>query len=169
MSARERLARRGLPQTTYPILAVPIDEVGTARAVVDEARRAFLAAEARGVTELDPYRAAERDARAALNLCYEEATLKALPQTVMERLLEEHLPTQEQAEKQLRWNPGTFIPALLALAVSFADGERWTVDEWAEWTATGANSPLALGEVSLLFDTAYGLNTRPLDLRMGKG
>lgn len=163
MSARERFLKRGLPTAIFPLAAAPSHEVEAAAAAVDEARRAFLAAEQRG-DDVTPYRATLDEAQAVLDSCYEDATVRALPSELMEDLLTDHAPSAEQAKDGLAWDPETFVPALLAEAVRFAEGETWTVEEWTEAIVGG----LSLGEVSGLFDAAYSLNGRTLDLRVGK-
>lgn len=163
MTARERLRARGLPTTIVPLAAAPAHEVRAAAAAVDEARRAYLAAEERG-DDLTSYSRAETAAREALDACYLDATVTALSAERMEGLLSEHAATAEQADEGMQWNPDTFVAALLAEAVTFDEAERWSFEEWQD-ACTGS---LALGEVTALFDAAYSLNGRGIDLRVGK-
>lgn len=153
-----RLRERGLPSTTHPIQAVSSIQVQAARSALDEAlRRRDSSSVLDEVLEQTV-----ADARMALDACYEDVPVRAIPPVQYEALLGLHPPTEAQAEDGFRWNPDSFVPALLALCVDMG------LDE-AEWTEMCTVGPLALGESAELFETAIRINGRAPDLRTGKG
>lgn len=159
MSLRDKLATRGLPETTHPIRTGRVADVKAARERLDEAIR--LRDKALGIDERLEQEV--RDARAALDALYEDVVVRALPPAQFEALVAEHPPTDEQADEGLTWDPATFVPALLAACVDLP----WSAEEWAELCTAG---PLALGEITALFETAVQINGRAPDLRLlGKG
>jgi hypothetical protein len=153
-----RLRERGLPSTTHPVQAVTALTVQAARSVLDDAiRRRDKSSVLDEVLEL-----AVADAAAVLDACYEDVPVRAIPPVQYEALMGLHPPTEAQAEDGFRWNPDTFVPALLAACVDMGLDEA----EWAEMCTVG---PLALGEAAELFETAVRINGRSPDVRTGKG
>lgn len=142
MSLRERM-RAKAPATTTHSLRIEDDTV---------ARAELTAAHADGGPERI------REAREAVNACYEELQITALAPDDLEALIAEHPPADPQ--KNL-WNPVTFIPALLAACI---EGDA-TVEDWTEWTTTG---PMTAGETNTLFDKVYGVNYRTTGPILGK-
>lgn len=160
MNLRDELRTRGLPRSSFPLCKVQPADAQAARAALDEAIR---------VRDRTPGIAphlerAVTDAKSVLAACYEDVTVRALPRGDMEALIAAHPPADQQSG--LAWDPESFPPALLAAAVEFADGEVWSEADWRDMTSGGG--PLALGEVSELFDAAYSLNKRVVDLRVGR-
>jgi hypothetical protein len=150
MGLKDRLAARKRPSTPY---SLRIDDDAAARAEL-------AAAQAAG----DDKRAAK--AREAIEACYEQVTIVALPPGPkpnpqpddpmdLETLRAAHLPTHEQRakSKDVLFNPQTFVPALLAVCVE----SDVTEAEWAEYVTSGA---MTTGEVSALFNLAWEINYR---------
>jgi len=159
VSLRDKLDARGLPETTHPIRTGRVADVKAARERLDEAIR--LRDKALGIDERLEQEV--RDARAALDALYEDVVVRALPPVDYEALVAEHPATDEQADDGLLWNPDTFVPALLAACVDLP----WSAEEWVELCTAG---PLALGEITALFEAAVQINSRAPDLRLlGKG
>lgn len=153
MGLKDRLAARTRPSTSYS-LRIDSD---------DAARAELIAAQAVG----DEKRAAK--ARKAIAACYEQITIVALPPGPkpnpqpddpmdLETLRAAHPPTDEQRakNKDVLFNPQTFVPALLAACVE----SDVTEAEWAEYVTSGA---MSTGEVSALFNLAWEINYRVPD------
>lgn len=135
MGLKDRLATRKRPTATYQ-LRIDSDEV---------ARSELAAAETAGDEDR------KVATRLAVEACYEQLTIVALPPVDMEELREAHPPTDEQRKKHgALFNPTTFIPALLAACVE----SDVTEEDWAQYTSTGA---MTSGEVTDLFNTAWAL------------
>ena len=152
-----RLRERGLPSTTHPVQAVTAVKVQAARAALDEALRRR---DASSVLD-EVLEQAVAYAAADLDDCYEDVPVRAIPPAQYEALLGLHPPTEAQAEEGFRWNPDSFVPALLAQCVDMGLSEV----EWAEMCSVG---PLALGESAELFEAAIRINGRSPDVRTGK-
>lgn len=136
MGLTDRLATRKRPTTTH---SLRIDD--------DKVARSELAA---AVAAGDEARIVA--ARLAVEACYEQLTLTALPPVKFETLLEDHPPPPaEKAQKM--FNPATFVPALLAACVD-SDVDEAT---WTEYTTTGA---MTIGEKAALFQAAWDINYR---------
>ena len=147
MGLKDRLATRKRPSTAY---ALRVDD-DTA------ARTALVTAQASG----DPTRIAE--AEAALDACYEQLTITALPPVELEELLKQHPPTDAQrAAGHTTFNPDTFVAALLAACIASDVSEA----EWMEYTTKGA---MTAGETNSLFNDAWDINYRVLDQNIKKG
>lgn len=158
MGLREDLLARGLPETTHPIRKGRVVDIKAARVALDEATR--LRDKAPGI---DPeHERAVYDARARLDDCYEDITIRALAPADYEALVSAHPPTDEQADDGYLWNPESFVPALLAATVDLP----WSLQDWCEMCTAG---PLALGEITDLFQAAERVNGRATDARLGKG
>jgi hypothetical protein len=139
MGLKDRLAGRQRPAATH---ALRIEDDTVAR------------------VELVAARAAEDESRVvaaqeAIEACYEQVTITALPPADMEALLAEH-PPPEGSKGQKIFNPATFVPALLAACVESDVAE----EDWAVYVTTGA---MTIGEVSALFDAVWSLNYRAPD------
>lgn len=143
MSLRERMRAKAPAATTHSL-----------RIEDDTVARAELAA---AQTDGGPERI--REAREAVNACYEELQITALAPDDMEALISQHPPLDGQ---QTLWNPATFVPALLAACI----GGDATEDDWRSWTTTG---PMSTGETNALFDKVYGVNYRTTGPILGKG
>jgi hypothetical protein len=139
MGLKNRLAARQRPSTTYQLR---IDDDTTARAELVAARD--VGDESRIVA-----------AQQAVEGCYEQVMITALPPADMEALLAEH-PAPENAKVQKIFNPATFVPALLAACVD----SDVTEEDWAVYVTTGA---MTIGEVGALFDAVWSLNYRAPD------
>jgi len=149
MGLKDRLSGRKLPSTRY---SLRIDDDTAARAEL-------LAARAAG----DDTRIAL--AQEAVDACYEQVAITALPPGLMEALLEEHPPTAGQRErnKAVLFNPKTFAPALFAACID----SDVTEEDWTEYL--GATGPMTAGESIELFNTVWELNYRAPDPDLGKG
>jgi hypothetical protein len=157
---RERLRARSLPTRTVHL---PRDPAAHAEAVT-ELQAALLASKsgATGARERVEAAAAAVDA-----VDVETFVLRCLPPPEWEALKALHPPNAEQQAKGLDWNAATFRPALLAACVVPPDGERaYSEAEWLEFAADGR---VSVGEQDLLVGTAVILNTRAVQLAMGKG
>jgi hypothetical protein len=145
MGLKDRLADRPRPSTTYSLRIdddeIPRAELIAARAAGDESR--IVAAQE------------------AVEACYEQVTITALPPADMEALLAEH-PAPENANVQKIFNPATFVPALLAACMD----SDVTEEDWAVYVTTGA---MTIGEVGALFDAVWSLNYRAPDPSVPKG
>lgn len=139
MGLKDRLATRQRPTVPY---ALRIDDDTTARA------------------ELAAARAAEDESRIvaaqhAVEACYEQVQITALPPADMEALLAEH-PPPEGSKDQKIFNRATFVPAFLAACVE----SDVTEEDWAVYVTTGA---MTIGEAAALFDAAWSINYRTPD------
>jgi hypothetical protein len=144
MGLKDRLSARRRPTATYGLRidddTVARAELGAARAAGDEAR--IVAAQE------------------AVEACYEQVTLTALPPAELEALIAAHPPPKE-SQVQKAWNPVTFIPALLAASVD----SDVTEDDWAEYHRSGA---MTTGEIADLFNAVWELNYRAPDPNVKK-
>lgn len=163
MSLRDRLRQRQLPHTT---VSLRVDFSPEADLAEQELRNALLelsVAQANGqdVTEVDTRVVA---AQAAVDRCFEQLTVNALPPADMEALVAAHPPTpaQRQQDPSVAWNETTFRPAILAACVQ---GDL-TEDDWAELITKGV---FTLGEVKALVNAVMVVNDRSPDVLVGKG
>lgn len=144
MSLKDRLATRKRPTITYALRidddTIARSELVAAQAVGDEGR--IVAA------------------REAVEACYEQVVITALPPTELEELLEAHPPPPADQGKKM-FNPATFVPALLAACVN----SDVTEEDWAEYVTAGA---MTTGEVSAIFNAAWELNYRVPDPSLPK-
>ena len=144
MGLKNRLAARPRPTATYALRidddTVPRAELAAARAAGDEDRI---------VT-----------AQTAVEACYEQVTLRALPPVELEALIAAHPPPKDQQGKKM-FNSVTFIPALLAASVESDVSE----EDWVEFYTSGA---MTTGEISDLFNTVWDLNYRAPDPNLPK-
>ncbi|WP_330340166.1 hypothetical protein [Streptomyces sp. NBC_00557] len=159
----ERLRRRARPQNRLRIC----DDTGLRRRYDDAeqaARRARFVAEANPGDELAACQATEADAArdqslAALDAASEFLTFRALPRPVLEELISEHPPTEQQAEEGAIFNPDTF-PAALVAAASVDGMSREEAEELLNgWSAPDANA---------LWDAAWQVQQESR-VELGKG
>ncbi|MGV9272338.1 hypothetical protein [Streptomyces griseosporeus] len=159
----ERLRRRARPQNRLRIcddseLRQRYDDAEQA------ARRARFVAEANPGDELAERQAAEADtareeALAALDAASEFLTFRALPRPVLEKLISEHPPTEQQAEEGAIFNADTF-PATLVAAASVDGMSREEAEELLNgWSAPDANA---------LWDAAWQVQQESR-VELGKG
>lgn len=157
---RERLRVRSLPTRTVHL---PRDPAAHADAVA-ELQAALIASKQGGPD------ARERVATAAAAVDavdVETFVLRCLPPPEWEALKALHPPNGAQQAKGLEWDAASFHPALLAACVVAPAGERaYTEQDWAAFAADGR---VSVGEQDLLVGTAVLLNTRAVQLAMGKG
>lgn len=159
----DRLRRRARPQNKLRIcdddqLRQQFEEAEQA------ARRARFVAEANPGDEQTARQAADaaaahEDARTVLDAASEFLTFRALPRPVLEELIAQHPPTEQQAEEGAIFNPDTFPAAMVAAAS--VDGMR---PEEAEellntWSAPDANA---------LWDAAWQVQQESR-VELGKG
>lgn len=137
MGLKDRLAARRRPTAPY---SLRIEDDSTARAELAAASSA--GDEGRVVA-----------AQGAVEACYEQVTLTALPPVDLEALIAAHPPPAGVGKI---FNPRTFVPALLAASV----GSDVTEDDWSEYYTSGA---MTTGEVSDLFEAVWQLNYRVPD------
>ncbi|MDQ0990715.1 hypothetical protein [Streptomyces sp. V3I7] len=140
----DRLRRRARPQNRLRVC----DDTDL-RQRYDEAeqavRRAKFVAEVNPGAELAARQAADADsardqALAALDAASEFLTFRALPRPVLEELISEHPPTEQQAEEGAIFNADTF-PAALVAAASVDGMSREEADELLNgWSAPDANA-----------------------------
>ncbi|MDH6624420.1 hypothetical protein M2271_002222 [Streptomyces sp. LBL] len=159
----ERLRRRARPQNKLRIC----DDDQLRQRFEDAeqaARRARFLAEANPDDERAARSAGEaaavlEAARAALDDASDFLTFLALPRPVLEELIAQHPPTEQQAEEGSVFNPDTFPSALIA-AASF-DG--MSQDEAAELLATWS-AP----DAGLLWEAAWSVQQESR-VELGKG
>ncbi|WP_232107748.1 hypothetical protein [Streptomyces gossypiisoli] len=138
-----------LRQRTRPQNKLRICDDDRLRQRVEEAaqraQRARIFAEASPEDESAQQRAAEAEAsveqaRAELDGASEFLTFLALPRPVLEELIAQHPPTEQQAEEGAVFNPDTF-PAALVSAASFDGMSREEAEELLNtWSAPDANA-----------------------------
>jgi hypothetical protein len=141
----------------------PIADPSEAAAALDEARgRLVLASIGVDVdpAALAPLEEAVRTAQAAVDACFEEITLHALPGAQFEALMAEHPPAEADVEKELVHNDETFLPALLAACCE----NGWLEEDWVEEIAE-----LSVGERSELREIVTHVNTRTWSQQIPKG
>ncbi|MEU3973423.1 hypothetical protein [Streptomyces bacillaris] len=159
----ERLRLRARPQNRLRVcddndLRQRYDEAEQA------ARRAKFVAEANPGDDLAERQAADADAArdqalAALDAASEFLTFRALPRPVLEDLISEHPPTEQQAEEGAIFNATTF-PAALVSAASVDGMSREEAEELLNgWSAPDANS---------LWDAAWQVQQESR-VELGKG
>lgn len=187
-SLRERLRARPLPSITYPLLIQPseLQPALTALAIAERHHRQAVLREetweeyrkrlaktdqvarredyrkhaARVQAEITDQRAAVDTARAAVQACYEQIQLTALPPTEYEALRALHPGPAGERESVAT---ETFRPALLAAC---AAGDM-TEQDWAAFFADNVSA----GEGQELYVAALMVNESPsaLDVSLGKG
>lgn len=169
MSLRDTLRARGLPHITVPIRAVPSAEVAEAEAELAAATAALADAEARR-TVSTALRHRVDAAASAVDACYTELTVRALPAAEMEALIAEHpADTEHQRGQGIPFDRVTFVPALLSRCVfdsPDATEPALTEQEWTDEFAKGSGS---LGEIGALFTACWQVNDRTPDPRLPKG
>lgn len=102
-------------------------------------------------------------ARAALDTCYEQITLVAMPAQDWDCLVDAHPPADDKAKKYGAWcNPMTLLPAALVACVQNSDA---TEQDWAEYVVTGAMGP---GDATALLDKLVSLHSREVGDGPGK-
>ncbi|MBY8884786.1 hypothetical protein K7472_07995 [Streptomyces sp. PTM05] len=84
--------------------------------------------------------AAVEAARAALDDASDFLTFLALPRPVLEDLIAEHPPTEQQASGGAGFNPDTFPAALIAAASLDGMSEAEAAELLATWSAPDANA-----------------------------
>ncbi|WP_275560756.1 hypothetical protein [Streptomyces sp. 5-6(2022)] len=150
----ERLRRRARPQNRLRIC----DDAEQA------ARRARFIAEANPGDELAERQAADADterdqALKALDAASEFLTFRALPRPVLEELIAQHPPTEQQVEEGAIFNADTF-PAALVAAASVDGMSREEAEELLNgWSAPDANA---------LWDAAWHVQQESR-VELGKG
>jgi hypothetical protein len=153
MGLKDRLAARKRPSTSY---SLRVDD--------DTAARAELAAaqQYRSPTgSSDAGRVAA--AQAAVDACYEQLIITALPPVEMEALLAAHPATDAQrAKDKAVFNSDTFVAALLAACID----SDVTEADWHEYTTTGS---MSTGETNALFAAAWEINYRDPSPSIPKG
>ncbi|MFI1163252.1 hypothetical protein ACH4UM_06490 [Streptomyces sp. NPDC020801] len=159
----ERLRRRARPQNRLRIcddkeLRQRYDDAEQA------ARRARFVAEANPGDELAERQAADADAARdqalkALDGASEFLTFRALPRPVLEELIAQHPPTEQQAGEGAIFNADTF-PAALVAAASVDGMSRGEAEELLNgWSAPDANA---------LWDAAWQIQQESR-VELGKG
>ncbi|MEU6254291.1 hypothetical protein [Streptomyces sp. NPDC047043] len=159
----ERLRRRARPQNRLRIcddaeLRQRHDDAEQA------ARRTRFVAEASPGDELAERQAAEADtareqALQALDAASEFLIFRALPRPVLEELIAQHPPTEQQAEEGAIFNADTF-PAALVSAASVDGMSREEAEELLNgWSAPDANA---------LWDAAWQIQQESR-VELGKG
>ncbi|WP_406722901.1 hypothetical protein OG968_24200 [Streptomyces althioticus] len=159
----DRLRRRPRPQNRLRIcddaeLRQRYEEAEQA------ARRAHFVAEANPGEELAERQAADADAKrdqalAVLDAASEFLTFRALPRPVLEELIGEHPPTEQQAEEGAIFNADTF-PAALVAAASVDGMCRQEAEELLNgWSAPDAHA---------LWDAAWQIQQESR-VELGKG
>ncbi|MDN5853521.1 MAG: hypothetical protein L0K86_11880 [Actinomycetia bacterium] len=166
MGLADTFEGRRLPTAT---VLLPTDPAGWAAAEqrCETAVRGLQVAQAR---QLDLHTFRDEIAAADTALAAQptfEVTLRCLPATAWDDLVEEHPPTGEQRKQGHQWDTTTFRPALLAACVVAGEGEQpMTARQWAALADSGQ---IAVGELDLLFVTAVNLNARQPQVSTGKG
>ncbi|MDX3224564.1 hypothetical protein [Streptomyces sp. ME19-01-6] len=90
--------------------------------------------------QADVAAAAYEEAKAALDAASDFLTFRALPRPVLEELIAQHPPTEQQTEDGAVFNPDTF-PAALVAAASVDGMSREEAEELLNtWSAPDANA-----------------------------
>ncbi|MGW1914346.1 hypothetical protein ACWCQS_27370 [Streptomyces sp. NPDC002076] len=159
----ERLRRRARPQNRLRVC--DDDELRQRYDDAEQtARRARFVAEANPGDELAAHQAAEADtarekALATLDAASDFLTFRALPRPVLEELIAQHSPTEQQAEEGAIFNADTF-PAALVAAASVDGMSRDEAEELLNgWSAPDANA---------LWDAAWQVQQESR-VELGKG
>ncbi|BDM67524.1 hypothetical protein HEK616_10110 [Streptomyces nigrescens] len=159
----DRLRRRARPQNRLRVCDA--DDLRQRYEEAEQtARRARFVAEANPGDELAARQAADADAardtaREELDAVSEFLTFRALPRPVLEELISEHPPTEQQAEEGAIFNADTF-PAALVSAASVDGMSREDAEELLNgWSAPDANA---------LWDAAWQIQQESR-VELGKG
>ncbi|MBT2366174.1 hypothetical protein J7E88_12860 [Streptomyces sp. ISL-10] len=159
----DRLRRRARPQNRLRVC--DDNELRQRHEDAEQAaRRARFVAEANPGDELATSQYAEADsardqALAALDAASEFLTFRALPRPVLEELISEHPPTEQQTEEGAIFNADTF-PAALVSAASVDGMSREEAEELLDgWSAPDANA---------LWDAAWQIQQESR-VELGKG
>ena len=172
MSQRERLLGRRLPPERVTIRVDFSPEADAAYVAYESALRDLEIAESRSAdpdSDLVAARALVDETLTALAPFQEVLVVSPVPPAEYEALIGEHPPTESQQALNYRWNPDSFIPALLAVCIGqdLPPEDRMSEKDWLDWTTTAAAG--AAGEVMTLFATCLRVNDRSLDVHVGKG
>jgi hypothetical protein len=162
----DRLRARKPPTET---VRLPHDPAQYAQAERDleAARWALEDARSRGYQDLSALRERVEVAQAALDgSACEVVTLRALPPSEWEALVDLHPATEEQQAAGRQWNTVSFRPALLAACVVPAEGEDPLSE--ADWDVLAKDGALAPGELNTLFNAAVNINLRVPPAATGK-
>ncbi|MFE3216118.1 hypothetical protein [Streptomyces antimycoticus] len=159
----DRLRRRPRPQNRLRVC----DDTGLRQRYEEAeqvARRSRFVAEANPGDELAERQVADADAArdqalSALDAASEFLTFRALPRPVLEELIGQHPPTEQQAEEGAIFNADTF-PAALVAAASVDGMSR----EEAEELLNGWSTP----DANALWDAAWHIQQESR-VELGKG
>jgi hypothetical protein len=168
MALLDTLHSRGLPQTTYPLRAVPSPELAAAQRVHGLAVSALREAELSKRVTADLRKRVDA-AEAVVRECYTELTVRAMPPDELEALIGEHKPTDADRDEGALFHRQTFAPALIARCVyddPKATDPALTADQWAQEMAKGS---MSLGEAMALFNCCWQVNDRTPDPDIPKG
>lgn len=158
-SLRERLRNKRRPSAPCRLR---IDDTAPAQRALEEAVVALRLAQAgdSDAETLEGHRQAVREARAALEGCYEPITLLALPPADLEALIAAHPPRKDD-DNDVEWNNASFPRALFLACVQ---GDL-SSEEWETILAESCSD----GEVNALEQAAIAINVRAPEGTVPKG
>lgn len=151
-SLREVLSGKVRPRRTYRMALT--DPEPAQQALADAQQEARLAVVRHGSEseQAGEAAAAVAAAQVAVDACWHQIVLYALPAPRFAALMREHPPTKEGRVRGDEWNPDTFQPALIAAC---AQDDDMTEQEWAD----ELNSDRwPLGHRNALFAEALAVN-----------
>ncbi|MEU3049010.1 hypothetical protein ABZ705_21310 [Streptomyces sp. NPDC006984] len=168
-----RLRARQLPEHTLQLCDDPAVKKRLDQAKLELARLRMADAEA-GREPGEETRAAEaalEEAQAAFDAVTDSLTFKALPRPVLDGLIREHPPTEEQGEDGDAWNPETFPASLVAASHIERDEAGRAVEGMCREEAQDLLDSWSAAESNALFSAAWQAQqlSRASTVDVGKG
>ncbi|MEV4741570.1 hypothetical protein [Streptomyces sp. NPDC049555] len=168
-----RLRARTLPEQTLVICDNPAVRERL-EAAKEEAARCRMADAAVGRVGSEETHLAEAElaaAQDAFNSVAVTLAFRALPRPVLDGLIRNHPPTEQQAEAGDLWNPDSFPAALVAAAHVERDAYGQPVDGMTPAEAQELLDSWPISESNALFQAAWQAQqiTRASTLELGKG
>ena len=158
MGLRERLRNR--PRPGVPV-RLQVDDPREAERHLEEALIGLRLAQTRGADEqaVDGLRAGVEAARVAVETCFEEVRVTAMPPEDLEALIGAHPPREDGEDES--WNRDTFPRALLLECLP----DDMTADEWQAWLRVHCSD----GEIAVFEAAALRINVRAPEGTLPKG
>ncbi|MCY0938850.1 hypothetical protein [Streptomyces sp. H34-S4] len=167
-----RLRARQLPEQVLQLCDDAATQKRLDQAKLNLARLRMADAETGGEqTELEAAQAELVAAQAAFDEVSDRLVFRALPRPVLDGLIRQNPPTEDQAESGDAWNPESFPPALVAAAYIERDEDGQVVEGLTVEDAQGLLDSWPIAEANALFAAAWQAQqiNRSTVTELGKG